>query len=96
MQETRHKKHKKEPSLLPETTRRKFIERCGRRAIWVPPTMAIILTASASPAHARSSYQSETVDYEHRSNGSPGQNDFEHHGNPFTQFFRFLSKLFGR
>jgi hypothetical protein len=85
----------KKAALLPKTTRREFIWPCGQRAIWAPPSIAVILAASASPIYAQSSYQRERVNYGHLSGRPPGQTGFDHGRNPFTQFFHLLARFFG-
>jgi hypothetical protein len=39
--------------------RRKFLTTSGERALWVAPTIATLLMASATPARAQGGYQRE-------------------------------------
>jgi hypothetical protein len=39
-----------------QVNRRDFLKRCGKYAVWVPPTVAVVVSATSLPAHARGLY----------------------------------------
>ena len=40
----------------PETSRRKFLTDSAKKAAWVAPALTLMMTASATPAHATHKY----------------------------------------
>ncbi len=41
-----------------QNTRREFFKETGRKALWVAPTVAVLMTASSQPAKATGRYHS--------------------------------------